>query len=55
MNKQLPCECGSREFITQPNRYSVYKIINDKLQFMNQESTDNELLYCRDCSKQRQK
>lgn len=54
MNKQLSCECGGKEFITQLNGYSVYQVIDDKLQFMRQELTDNELLHCRDCGKQRQ-
>ncbi len=55
MNKQLSCKCGSKEFITQLNGYSVYQVIDDKLQFMSQELTDDELLYCRDCGEQKQK
>ena len=56
MNKQPPCECGSKEFVTQLNGYGVYQVINDKLQFIRQELTnDTELLYCSDCGKQKQK
>jgi len=44
------CECGSEEFITQPNAYDVYKLINEKLEFVSQEFVEGEtILRCRVC------
>jgi hypothetical protein len=47
-----PCECGSLEFITKPNQYDVYEIIDKKLEFVKSILVEEEeKLYCRDCSK----
>ncbi|MBV6466328.1 MAG: hypothetical protein PGMFKBFP_01637 [Anaerolineales bacterium] len=49
----LVCECGSDEFVTKPNAYAVFKIINGKLSFLTQEFVEEpQVLYCRDCSKE---
>jgi hypothetical protein len=48
-----PCKCGSVEFITEPNQYDVYQIIDGKLQFI--ESLfieDDQKLFCRECSEE---
>lgn len=48
-----PCECGCSEFITQPNQYGIYEVIDGRLEFQRTELIDNELiLYCRECSKE---
>jgi hypothetical protein len=53
-NKKIkPCKCGSIEFISQPNRYDIYEIIDDKLVLMSSEFIDDEeKLYCRECSRE---
>jgi hypothetical protein len=53
-NKKIkPCNCGSSEFITKPNRYDVYEIINGQLELVSSETTDDELiLYCRECGEE---
>ncbi len=39
------------EFITQPNKYEVYKIVNNKLEYQNTEIIGEKInLYCRECS-----
>ena len=46
--------CGNnKEFITQPNKYDIYEIIDNQLQYQNSENTNEEFkLYCRECSKE---
>jgi hypothetical protein len=44
------CECGSSEFITQPNSYDVYQIVNSELEFLKTEFIEDEItLFCREC------
>jgi len=46
------CKCGSKEFITAPNSYDVYKIIKDRLEYQKSQFIDDELVfYCRKCGK----
>jgi hypothetical protein len=54
MNDSLQtCECGSDEFITKPNAYDVYKIVDGKASFVSQEFVDDEeSLYCRNCGRE---
>lgn len=49
--KQIQCKkCGCKEFITQPNKYDVYEVINGLLQYVQTENIDDEdILYCREC------
>jgi hypothetical protein len=48
-----PCECGSTEFVTQPNSYDIYELIDDILNFQRSELIDSEIkFYCRDCGKE---
>lgn len=51
----LKCEhCGNdREFITEPNSYEVYEVIDNQLEYRRNEIIDEDLkLYCRDCSEE---
>jgi hypothetical protein len=44
-------KCDGEEFITQPNRYDVYKNHDGALVLKSSELIDEpEILYCRDCS-----
>ena len=46
-----PCKCGSVEFVTKPNQYDVYQIINGELELVETLSTENNFeLFCRECS-----
>jgi hypothetical protein len=48
-----PCKCGSLEFITKPNQYDVYQIIDNKLELIDTLFTDEEIkLFCRECSEE---
>jgi hypothetical protein len=48
-----PCECGSTEFITKPNSYDIYELIEGELEYQRSEYIDDEIkYYCRDCSKE---
>lgn len=51
-NKKYSCsKCGCEEFITNLNRYDIYKSINGKLIFEKSENVDEKTnLFCRDCS-----
>jgi hypothetical protein len=50
---RVACDCGCEEFITQPDEYGVYRIIEGKLAFQSTELIDDELKYaCRDCGKE---
>lgn len=52
-NPTQVCECGSDEFVTKPNAYDVYKVINGVVLFMTQEYVEDvTLLYCRNCGKE---
>jgi uncharacterized protein YbaR (Trm112 family) len=49
-NELRPCKCGSIEFITRPNQYDVYEIIDNNLELIRTEDTYEEnILYCREC------
>lgn len=49
--KSLVCKsCGSTEFITQPNKYDIYNVIDNELQYVKTEDIDEpDVFYCRDC------
>ncbi len=53
-NKEIKCEtCGCQAFITIPNRYDVYEVIDGKMELTDSLQADGaeyEALYCRDCS-----
>ncbi len=51
MSKYKCKECGCQEFISSPNRYDIFEVIDEKIVLQKTEFTDDELiLYCRDCS-----
>lgn len=52
--KNLNCnKCGCDEFISKPNRYDVYQIIEGRLQLIQSPFTEEEIkLYCRECGEE---
>lgn len=45
--------CGCQVFVTQPNQYDVFEVINDKICWIHSETIDMEFkMYCRDCSEE---
>ena len=47
------CECGSTEFLTNPNSYDVYRVIDGSLEFIKSELIEDELKFCcRNCGKE---
>ncbi len=43
--------CGCSEFISKPNRYDIFRAIDNKLVLVETKYIEEELkLYCRDCS-----
>ena len=52
-NPTQVCECGSNEFITKPNAYDIYKLVDGKVEFEKHEFIEDKfVLYCRNCSKE---
>lgn len=52
-NKIKKCACGSKEFISEPNQYDVYEIIDGELVLQKSEPIEEKLkLFCRECSKE---
>ena len=51
MTENLKCsECGSKEFVSEPDSYSVYQSEGDKLRFVSAELiNDDTKIHCRDC------
>lgn len=48
-----PCKCGSIDFVSKPNRYDVYQIVDGNLQLIQSPFTEDEIkLYCRECSEE---
>lgn len=48
-NHQCP-ECGSTQFITEPNQYDVLEFYNEKFEIIRSESTEDEYkIFCEDC------
>lgn len=48
-NYQCP-ECGSTQFITEPNQYDVLEFYNEKFEIVRSESTDDEhRIFCEEC------
>lgn len=50
--KQTKCNrCGTKEFVTKPNWYEVYEIIEGQLCYIKKELIDEKFeIYCRNCS-----
>lgn len=51
--KDYTCpKCGSQEYITKPNQYDTFILIDGKIHFQSTELTHEEIeLYCRECSR----
>jgi len=48
-----PCKCGSIDFVSKPNRYDIYQIIEGSLQLIQSPFTEEEIkLYCRECGEE---
>ena len=48
-----PCKCGSIDFISKPNRYDVYQIIDGQLEVIDSPFIEEKTkLFCRECSKE---
>lgn len=48
-----PCKCGSEEFVSKPNRYDSYQIIDGKLELIDSSFTKEEIkLFCRECGEE---
>ena len=49
---EIKCKnCGSQEFITQPNRYDIYEIMDNKLSLSESAFIEEEIkFFCRNCS-----
>jgi hypothetical protein len=46
------CRCGLAEFVTNPNSYDVFELVNGKLEFVKRESVnEKENIFCRKCGK----
>jgi len=53
MEKYKCKECGCQEFISQLNKYDIYKVKDNKIVLTNSVLIDDKLvLYCRDCSQE---
>ena len=51
-NVYAPCECGSTKFVTQPNQYDVYELIDGELEYQRTELFNEKVvLSCRECNK----
>lgn len=50
---EIKCNaCGSQEFVTKPNRYDIYEVINNKLVLSKSVFIEDEIkLFCRECGK----
>ncbi len=50
------CRCGSDEFVTQPNKYDVYRIVDGRMEFQRSELIDDDMVvYCRGCGRRYEK
>jgi len=53
MSQKYKCpNCGSSEFITEPNQYDVLKFSKDGFETISTESIDEYRIFCRECGKE---
>jgi len=54
MEKHIrPCKCGSDEFVSKPNQYDIYHIVDGNLNLIQSSFTEDEIrLYCRECGEE---
>lgn len=47
------CKCGSTEFISSPNSYDVFELVDGKLRFIRTEASEDEThVFCSKCYKE---
>jgi hypothetical protein len=52
-NFMKSCKCSSTEFVTNPNSYGVFELVNGKLEFIRTESSEDEIhVFCSKCYKE---
>ncbi len=52
MNKCTCPECGSSEFITEPNQYDVLIFTKDGFKVQSSKTIEECKIFCRECSKE---
>ena len=53
MNQKYNCpECGSNEFVTEPNQYDVLTFTKNGFQIESSEQVDGSDIFCRECGEQ---
>ena len=53
MNNLNCNKCSCDEFVSKPNRYDVYQIVEGRLQLIQSPFTEKEIkLYCRECGEE---
>lgn len=52
MNNCRCPECGSNEFITEPNRYDVLVFTKDGFKVQSTKAIEDYKIFCRECSKE---
>ena len=53
MNQNFKCpNCGSEEFISEPNQYDVIVFTKDGFETQSTETIEEYKIYCRECSKE---
>lgn len=51
--KVKPCKCGSTDFVSLPNRYDCYEIIDGEFVLTESPFTNEEIkIFCRECGKE---
>ncbi len=52
-NKVKPCSCGSNEFVSKPNRYDIYQVVDNRLELTSSLIAEEEIkLFCRECGEE---
>ena len=49
---RFKCECGSDEFISEPNGYDVVTFEDGEVKIRRREIIDTSTYYCRECGKE---
>jgi len=53
MSQKYKCpNCGSNEFITEPNQYDILEFSKDGFETISTESIDDYKIFCRECGKE---
>lgn len=52
-NKKNSCpECGSEEFVTEPNQYDILVFSGNSFEVQSTEQCDGVAIFCRECGKE---